>query len=104
MSSNQDYDFAADGTVESRISEVYTRDPNGFPLTWESRNDYAVDGVADQSTVAVFTNTPEGAQQSFFADSDYDGDGIVDSTQSSQVSYSPAANALTPIVNQYLGF
>jgi hypothetical protein len=104
MSSIQNYDFAADGTVESRISEAYTRDPNGFPLTWESRNDFAADGIADQSTVVVFTNTPEGAQQSFLADSDYDGDGILDATQSSQISYAPAANALTPIVNQYLGF
>jgi hypothetical protein len=104
MSSNQHYDFESDGTIESRITEAYTRDPNGFPLTWESLNDIGADGTVDQSTVVSFAYTPEGAQQSFVADSDYDGDGIVDATQISQVSYAPAANALTPIVNQYLGF
>ncbi len=102
--STQSYDFAADGTIDSRITEVNTYDSNGFPLAMESHNDYAADGVADQSVVVAFAYSAEGAQQSFLAEFDYDGDSVVDDTQSSQIGYAPAANALTPIVTQYLGF
>ncbi len=100
----QSYDFLGDGTVENRITEVNTYDANGFPLTYETHTDNTADGVTDYSFVVTFTNTPEGAQQSFLAEFDNDEDGIVDETQSSQISYAPAANALTPIVTQYLGF
>jgi hypothetical protein len=100
----QNYDFLADGTVENRITEVNVYDANGFPLSFEGHNDNMLDGVNDSSFVVTFTNTPEGAQQSFLAEFDNDGDGVAEDLQSSQISYAPAANALTPIVTQYLGF
>ncbi len=100
----QSYDFLADGTVENRITEANTYDANGFPLTYENRTDNTAVGATDYSFVVTFTNTPEGAQQSFLAEFDNDGDGVVEDLQTSQISYAPAANALTPIVTQYLGF
>lgn len=102
--STQDYDFGADGTVESRITEVNTRDANGFPLSWENRTDNTADGVADSTILVTYTNSPEGAQQSFIAGFDHDADGVVDDRQTSQITYQPAVNALTPIVSQHLGY
>lgn len=102
--STQSYDFLADGTVDSRITEVDTYDANGFPLVLDNRTDNSADSVTDASLVVTYTYTPEGAQHLALAEWDNDGDGIVDDRQTSQISYAPSANALPLIVTQNLGF